>query len=317
MSDATRRHRMLARRAARLTQEQERALIEAYRAGDVASGMMLVSASIGLAIHVAYRHSPGTYDADDMIQAASVGLIKALRKFDPDLGTWSNYAAKWAANEVRKYLRTKRLIALPADLASSAQMRAARDTLSVESMMKLGATEARARDVIEATLTKVVSMSAPCGEFGTFEDRMGEEDPERDTMMERTVERAMATLTPLEARIIREHLMDETETLTSLAEKLGVSVERVRQIELRGLWKLKDALNAAGVDGQAALQPVPVKPPRPRVERKRCVKITETDLASVRLLLERGLTIRELAPRYKVSVQWLENLVRGRYTRAA
>jgi RNA polymerase sigma-32 factor len=311
----TKRHCDRVRKQPRLTAEDERRLICAYREGNQAAGNRLVEAGASLAIHAAYRHVPNTNDIDDMIQAATESVISALKRFDPDKGRWSTYAYEWAVRGVREHLKKKRMIRLPGDVASSVEMRAGRGTLTEESMVRLGASPQRAKDLVAVGMATFVSMSAPRGSTGLLvEDFVGAEDEPRDSMLERTVERAMKCLTPMEDHIVRSHLMDETETLSTLAEQYGICIERVRQIEVRALWKLGSVMRANGYGESVKVRPVKT---RRKLKGRPPLKISEAQVAEARELLRSGLKCRDIAPRYGISSSYLETLVNGRYTRAA
>jgi RNA polymerase sigma-32 factor len=97
-----------ARRYPRLDEQQERALIEKVRErGDLAAARTLVVHNLRLVVAIAYQYRQAWLNVLDLFQEGSVGLMEAVRRWDPDMGTrFGSYAAYWIRAYVLRFLMT-------------------------------------------------------------------------------------------------------------------------------------------------------------------------------------------------------------------
>ncbi|WP_133627603.1 RNA polymerase sporulation sigma factor SigK [Fonticella tunisiensis] len=94
-----------------LTEEEERQLFTAYRAGDENAKNELITRNLRLVAHIIKKFSPHGKDADDLISIGTVGLIKAIESFDYNKGNrLATYAAKCIENEILMNVRSNKKI---------------------------------------------------------------------------------------------------------------------------------------------------------------------------------------------------------------
>jgi RNA polymerase sigma factor, sigma-70 family len=209
----------------------------------------------------------------DLIQEGHVGLLEAAARFDPDREVrFSTYATWWIRASIQDFiLRNWSIVRGGTSSAQKAlffNLRRLRARLAQDdpalSESAIHAAIANALGVHEKDVATMdarlsgsdASLNAPFGgEDGGSADRLDflvSDDPLPDEMVSTMIDeerrsiwlgKALETLNPRELKIINERrLADESATLESLGESLGISKERVRQIESRALEKLKAAL---------------------------------------------------------------------------
>jgi RNA polymerase sigma-32 factor len=259
-----------------LDAETELKLARAWRDhGDEAALHRLVTAYMRLAISMAAKYRRYGASMNDLIQEAGVGLMKAASKFDPDRGVrFSTYAVWWIKASIQDYVMRNWSLVRTGSTSSQKSlffnMRRVRAKLERErgpGMDGASAAEIRAeiatelgcplRDVemMEARLAgSDFSLNAQqAGEEGReWVETLEDEAPRADEMVSRDSDigtarawltEAFDALTPRERMIIAARkLGDEVETLESLGVKLGLSKERVRQLEAQALRKMKKRL---------------------------------------------------------------------------
>lgn len=209
----------------------------------------------------------------DLIQEGNVGLMQAASRFEPERGVrFSTYAAWWIRSAMQDYIlrnwsivRTgttaaqKSLFFNLRRLRSKIEKAAEREGLTPENRQKIARElKVRVKDVedMEGRLSgSDQSLNATIGESGDDEwqsfledDRVNPEEVViglRDaSTRSQWLQDALGELTDREQTIIKErHLGHETVTLEKLGEELGVSKERVRQLEQRAMSKLRSSIS--------------------------------------------------------------------------
>lgn len=257
-----------------LTREEEHALALAWRDnGDEAALSRLTTAHMRLVISIAARFRNYGLPPQDLVQEGHVGLLEAAARFEPDRDVrFSTYATWWVRASIQDFvLRNWSIVRGGTSSAQKAlffnlrrlRMRIARRAESEPDLDIQGeiaaAVGVRRSDVamMEARLSGPdMSLSAPVSddESGSADrgDFFADGAPLPDEIVgdqidgERRHEWLQSALTVLSERelsILRDRrLSEEGETLEALGEKLGISKERVRQIENRALEKLRKAL---------------------------------------------------------------------------
>lgn len=242
-----------------LDAETERALAEAWRAGDRAAGDRLVEASLPFVIKVAKEYRRWGAPMEDLIQQGNLGLLRAAEKYDPDQGCrLITYAVYWIRAEIREYVvRGYRIVRLGTTRTERKAMRAFRregvDT--VEQLAELsGMPLARAQRLWPLLTQRDLALDAPAGERGPAVERLCDRSATPEELLERAEEvrgvraklgEAMGRLSERERLIIEERILrDDPRTLESLGAEMGVSKERVRQLEARARGKLRASLAA-------------------------------------------------------------------------
>jgi RNA polymerase sigma-32 factor len=231
----------------------------------------LCTAYMRLVVAIAARFRTYGLPMSDLVQEGNVGLMLAAARFEPERELrFSTYATWWIRSCVQDYIlrnwsivRTGTTAAQKSLFFNLRRLRALlRDPsdggLSPESRAYVATTLRVDEDEVDKMASRLSaadrSLNAPIGEAGDSEwqDLLPDESllPEDETMIGRDREtrkmwlaEALSDLTEREMIIIRERrLVEEGVTLETLGRKLGVSKERVRQIEHQALRKLRSAL---------------------------------------------------------------------------
>ena len=257
-------------RRARLPQSVERELIAAAQTGDARARARLVEAFLPLVASVArlYRDSPRV-ERLELLQEGVVGLLRALERFDPERGVpfWA-YASWWVRQAMQQLVadltrpvvlsdRALRQLARLKDAHRQAVAAHGREP-SRQQLIALSGLGADQVDDLLAIDQAPRSLDEPIhaedGVVGTFGELLA--DPLADGEYERVLAAIQAQellallggLSDRERQILRARygLDGEEQSLRQVAERLGLSAERVRQLEQRALGKL--AATAAATD---------------------------------------------------------------------
>ena len=233
--------------------------------GDRRAREALVERYLPLARKLARRYSGAREPFDDLLQVASLGLVKAVDRFDIDRGTaFSSFAVPTILGELKRYFR---------DLGWSVHVpRGAQEqALKVEDAQQMLTArsgrppsvhelaqylELSVEDVLEALETAAAHHSSSLdiarddgeGESGTLVDAYGEED-DRFEIVEAsaTIATAARHLSPRERRVLALRFVEDL-TQTQIAETIGVSQMQVSRILRRALARLRE-LTETGEDG--------------------------------------------------------------------
>jgi RNA polymerase primary sigma factor len=244
-----------------LTAAEERRLARAIERGDLAAKDRLVRCNLRLVASVARRHVGRGLPMEDLLQEGVVGLIRAAEKFDWRRGTrFSTYAVPWIRQAISQALaNTGRLIRLPAPqhLQAEKLSRAERALLERGAADPALAELAAATGLDEAAVVRIrradapaASLDAPVGEgSGGAAGRLGDlvadgREPVEVSLaaaQRRTVRRSVERLEGRDRAVmqLRFGLDGRGErTLGAVGEVVGLSPERVRQLESAALEKL-------------------------------------------------------------------------------
>ncbi len=244
-------------KTAPLDREAERDLARRWRAGDRRAGDKLVKACLPFVVSIALEYRRWGIPLEDVIQQGNVGLLRAAAKFDPERECrLATYAAYWIRAEIRDYVvRAYRVVRLGTTKSERRALRAYRKTRESDAgalAAASGMTVERAEMLLPLLAGREASLDARTDEHGAMMDRLAgsSPSPEDEASSEQrrgrahdVVCEALGELTEREQMIVRERLMtDEPSTLQELGTRLGVSKERVRQIEERVRSKLRARL---------------------------------------------------------------------------
>jgi RNA polymerase sigma-32 factor len=261
-----------------LTREEEVALARRYRGDDdLDAARQLVLSHLRFVVHIARGYVGYGLPMGDLVQEGNVGLMKAVKRFDPDVGVrLVSFAVHWIRAEIHEYvLRNWRLVKIATTKAQRKLFFNLRRLKKNLAWLTDAETRAVAQD-LGVTAEEVTEMekrlSARDLSFDPMPDGDDEDayspavylstadaDPstlvERAEWEDRTADRLAAALETLDARsrdILRSRWMSgEKATLHELAERYGVSAERIRQLEANAIKKLRakvvpeDALESA------------------------------------------------------------------------
>jgi RNA polymerase sigma-32 factor len=242
---------------------EEQRLARAARGGDAQALENLLRPHFRLVLAIAHEHSRRCAGLEDLIGEGMLGLLEAAQRFDPERDVrFAAYAAFWIRAYVRRYtLRYRRAVRLPSTRNARivlAHLHAVQAKLERESgeapthQQVAGALGVSEQDVIEMD-TALRSRDVPCGvevNGATFELSSDDPSPEQALLRRREVraaearvKRALGQLDSRERHILqRRQLTDDVVTLREIGQELGISHERVRQIEVMATNKLRQEL---------------------------------------------------------------------------
>lgn len=229
-------------------------LFEASRAGDMEARGRLIEMNLGLVGAIVGRFCGPREDREDLFQVGSLGLLKALDRFDPSLGySFSTFAFHTILGEVRRYLRDKG----PVHVSRTLKERAARaksargrlyQQLGREPTVKevadlLGFEES---DVVMAleSASPVVSLYEQAGK-GTDDARYLIDlvsVPPPDVLETVALNESLESLPPIEKQVLMLRYYGEL-TQQQVAIRLGVSQSQVSRIERNAIVRMKQMLN--------------------------------------------------------------------------
>lgn len=263
-----------AMRAPLLAAEHERDLARAWRDdGDERALHELITAYLRLVVAMAARFRHYGLPMSDLVQEGNVGLMQAAARFEPEREVrFSTYASWWIRSAMQDFVlrnwsivRTGTTSAQKALFFNLRRLRAkigdvGDAVMSAEASSRVAVALRVPEREVEAMAARLSapdrSLNAPLTEEGDgeWQDMLADdaESPEAMVMQAHDgaarvilVQQALRELSDRERLIIRERkLEDEAVTLEALGERLGISKERVRQIEGNALEKLRRALIA-------------------------------------------------------------------------
>jgi len=242
-----------------LDRDTERTLAREWKRGDQRAGTRIVEACLPFVVSIALEYRRWGVPLEDIIQQGNLGLLKAAAKFDPSRECrLATYAAYWIRAEIREYVvRAFRVVRLGTTKAERRALRAYRKGGATDpaALAKVsGLSEERVRLLLPILGARETSLDAGgADDRPAVIDRMAsqaaspEELTARGEMALRAGSAVRAAVSDLDARermIVEERFMrDDPPTLQELGHKLGVSKERVRQLEERARSKLRAGLS--------------------------------------------------------------------------
>lgn len=264
-----------------LTRDEEFKLATQFREhGDVAAAHKLVVSNLRFVVKVAHEYKGYGFKLLDLIQEGNVGLMMAVKKFEPEKGyRLISYAVWWIRAQIRSYVvRSYSLVKMGTTLAQRKLFFSLRGAKAKAEQLNPG--EALDRDALAKTLgveapelsememrmaARDFSLDAPLGDESksTHLDVLGEGEvvSQEEELVEREqqhllrgkVAEAMDTLNEKERYIVEHRMLtDEPLTLQEIGEHFSVSRERVRQLESRVIKKLRTAFEKHEAGGDVA-----------------------------------------------------------------
>ena len=249
-------------RAGRLLDAQEeKELSRRAREGDAAARRQLIECNLRLVISIAKKYRGRGVLFEDLIQEGNAGLIRAVEKFDPEMGNrFSTYATWWIRQAVtRAVADSARTVRLPAHVVDALyRLRRAENSLSLE--LGRDATEEELADRLDVKPQEARRLREVGQPISSIHAKMGSEDgsemgellPDERSgedyarvevgQWEMALVEAVRSLPEREAKVIQmRHGLDgsQTRTLREVSEALGISQERARQVEMKALRTIR------------------------------------------------------------------------------
>lgn len=251
------RYRASISRVEVLDPETERELASRWRAGDARAGRLLVVSSLPFVLRIAHEYRRWGVPLEDLVQQGNLGLLKAAAKFDPARECrLITYASYWIRAEIRDYVvRTYRIVRLGTTRTERRAMRTFRRK-GVESAEELaehsGMPLRRAHRLWPLLCQGDLSLDLRHDQRAPVIERLESGGPTPEDIVARRDEvegvrevlaTALSQLSDRERRIVNARMLaDEPRTLQELGDEMGVSKERVRQLEERLRRKLRTHL---------------------------------------------------------------------------
>ncbi|SHO57209.1 RNA polymerase sigma factor RpoH [Vibrio quintilis] len=253
-----------------LTAEKERELAERlHYNGEIDAAKGLILSHLRFVVHIARGYSGYGLPMADLVQEGNIGLMKAVKRFNPEVGVrLVSFAVHWIKAEIHEYvLRNWRIVKIATTKAQRKlffNLRKSKKRLGwfnngeVETVAKeLGVEPAEVREMESrlAAQDATFDLTVDDDESGAssapvlfLEDKSSDvaENVEASNWEQHTNRRLSLALSCLDDRsqyIVRSRWLNDTkETLQDLADKYGVSAERIRQLEKNAMKKLRDAV---------------------------------------------------------------------------
>lgn len=256
-----------------LTSDEEKKLARLWiDNNDLDAAHKLTTSNLRFVVKISYEYRRYGIRLGDLIQEGNIGLIMAIKKFDPDRGVrLISYAVWWIRAQIQNYIlqswrlvkigttqaqrklfykleKTKRMLArlhggpemvkreqvaealdVKVELVEEMEQRLGAQELSIDGRYQSEGDEGR-------SLTEVLADTAP-----SQEEIIG--DAEFEEARKKCLNQALKQLSERERLIIRRRrLSEDTQTLSEIGKDLGITRERVRQLEARAIRKLRSFL---------------------------------------------------------------------------
>lgn len=233
--------------------EEIKSLIERAHTGDKAARNQLVEENMGLVWSVVKRFTGRGQDIEDLVQIGSIGLIKAIDKFDMGFDVcFSTYAVPMIAGEIRRFLRDDGMIRVSRSLKETAlKIRLSREKLSkslgreptVEEVAKEAGISCEELATAMEANAEIESLSQTIyqgdGQDITLMERLEQEQNDNEMVVNRLTLRQLIRKLPEKEQkiIVMRYFMDYTQS--QIAAQMGISQVQVSRLEKRILKQMK------------------------------------------------------------------------------
>jgi RNA polymerase primary sigma factor len=244
-----------------LTPEEEIVLTRAVQAGDKVAKSRLIESNMRLVINIAKTYRNRSIPLEDLIQEGAIGLMQAAERFDPNKGfRFSTYATHWIRQAIGRAIDNKsKAIRLPAHVSQSLR-RVEKERLRLSRELGQEPTPEQLASAMGISAKKLITLLQSSQDLLSLDMNVGESggmtlggllkddrniDPESLVLsqeMIRELQRIMLELNDREQRVMRLRFrLDGAETplQEDIAKEMKLSRERVRQIEVQAIKKLR------------------------------------------------------------------------------
>ena len=256
-----------------LTAEQEKELADRYYYDqDLEAAKMLVMSHLRFVVHIARSYAGYGLPQGDLIQEGNLGLMKAVKRFDPNMGVrLVSFAVHWIKAEIHEYvIRNWRIVKIATTKAQRKLFFNLRSLKKSSKKLTLQEAQSIAND-LNVTPEQVLEMEGRLTAYDAAFEAQGEDDDEGSTHVApalylednrydparlaeeddyeeqstNALHDAMEQLDDRSRNILqRRWLDDEKSTLHELAAEYNVSAERIRQLEKNAMEKIKVAMSS-------------------------------------------------------------------------
>ena len=256
-----------------LTAEQEKELAERYYYDqDLDAAKMLVMSHLRFVVHIARSYAGYGLPQGDLIQEGNLGLMKAVKRFDPNMGVrLVSFAVHWIKAEIHEYvIRNWRIVKIATTKAQRKLFFNLRSLKKSSKKLTLEEAQSIAND-LNVTAEQVLEMEGRLTAYDAAFEAQGDDDDEGSTYVApalylednrydparlaeeedyeeqstNALHDAMEQLDDRSRNILqRRWLDDEKSTLHELAAEYNVSAERIRQLEKNAMEKIKVAMSS-------------------------------------------------------------------------
>ena len=231
-------------------------LIQMAHEGDKAARDQLVEDNVGLVWSIVRRFAGRGHELEDLFQIGSIGLLKAIDKFDLSYDVrFSTYAVPMITGEIKRFLRDDGMIKVSRSIKElGLKVKCAREEMTYElgrepTIEEIAGSVGVSREEVAASMeagAEVESLYRPVGGSDDNQlclmDRLEEENNEHEALINRMVlKELLSSLEEGEREIIvRHYFYDQTQT--QIAEQLGISQVQVSRIERKILGQMRAKL---------------------------------------------------------------------------
>ena len=231
-------------------------LLKCSHAGDKEARDRLVMENAGLVWSIVKRFAGRGTEVEDLFQIGNIGLMKAIDRFDTELGVrFSTYAVPMILGEIRRFLRDDGMIKVSRPLKELAgKVGAAREKLEADlgrepTVEELAKSVGASREEVAASMeagARVGSIYEPFdpgdGTGGCLADKIAEKTSENDRVLDRIVlSELLSDLGEREQQLIKLRYF-ENQTQTAIASRLGISQVLVSRLEKKILREMRERM---------------------------------------------------------------------------